>query len=540
MKILIINGSPKGERSNSLQLARAFVEGMGTAVSTELSVADLSKMDIKACKGCFGCWKATPGKCVIKDDMPQVIEQIIAADVVIYSFPLYYFSVPGILKNVIDRQLPMVLPFMAENKDGIGSGSHDTRYDMSGKKFVLVSTCGFYSAQGNYDSVCRMFDHICGKNGYETIFCGQGELFAIDALRNHTAAYLETVKRAGSEFVRDGIGNDTREKLSELIMPKDVFEQMADASWGVSKDSEQPQKVDESLVFTRQMSALYNKNSFDGTERVLEMRYTDIGKTYQIRLKKDGAEVLDSDLVKATTIIETPYSVWKDIADGKISGTEALAKHMYSVDGDFDLMINWDTYFGTGAPQAVEKSDTTLKKPLMITMLIPWCALWTGLLSAGIPGAWAAAVISAAVPMVMHRHEQTIYDKLSSAACVMLSLLAIFTSDAHLAAVAGYLVFGLMWLISCFTKEPVCAAYVKYNYGGSNALTNPIFMKTNYILAAAWGVFYLITSVVSWLLLSSDMGLLRSVIGTVAPAIMGAFTVFFEKWYPRHVAMGNG
>ena len=33
----------------------------------------------------------------------------------------------------------------------------------------------------------------------------------------------------------------------------------------------------------------------------------------------------------------------------------------------------------------------------------------------------------------------------------------------------GYLLFGLMWLVSCFTKEPLCAAYMKYGYGGNNA-----------------------------------------------------------------------
>ena len=31
-----------------------------------------------------------------------------------------------------------------------------------------------------------------------------------------------------------------------------------------------------------------------------------------------------------------------------------------------------------------------------------------------------------------------------------------------------------MWLLSCLTKEPLCAAYVKYNYHGDDALENPI------------------------------------------------------------------
>ena len=113
-------------------------------------------MNIGACKGCFACWQRTPGICCIKDDMHTVIEKLIDADIIVWSFPLYYFNVPGILKNVINRQLPMSLPFMSSRRDGYGSGSHDARYDMEGKRHVLISTCGFYSADGNYDSVLRM------------------------------------------------------------------------------------------------------------------------------------------------------------------------------------------------------------------------------------------------------------------------------------------------------------------------------------------------------------------------------------------------
>jgi multimeric flavodoxin WrbA len=139
MEVLIINGSPKGDKSNSLQLTNAFVEGLRIGNNkkqsqTQIEVVDVSKTDIQACKGCFVCWKNTPGKCCIKDDMPMVLEKILWADLIVYSFPLYYFNVPGSLKNLIDRQLPMVLPFMSEREDGVGSGSHDARYDMSEKQ----------------------------------------------------------------------------------------------------------------------------------------------------------------------------------------------------------------------------------------------------------------------------------------------------------------------------------------------------------------------------------------------------------------------
>ncbi|MCR5807046.1 MAG: flavodoxin family protein [Oscillospiraceae bacterium] len=534
MKILIINGSPKGKRSNSLRLAEAFVKGMGTKVSTDVQTVELSSMNINGCKGCFGCWKATPGKCVIKDDMPLIIEKLIEADVIVYSFPLYYFSVPGILKNMIDRQLPMVLPFMAERTDGVGSGSHPGRYDMSGKRFVLISTCGFYFAQGNYDAVCSMFDHICGKDNYEKIFCGQGELFSIEALNDHTARYLGIVERAGAEFAGGSIGKATKDELSQLLFPKEQFEAMADASWGVSREGKNTDKADKSLVFTKQMAALYNKNSFDGKERVLEIRYTDLDKKYQIILKKDGSEFITEDFLEPTTVIETPFTVWTDIAEGKENGAVALGKHLYTVNGDFSLMVNWDRYFGVEKP--VEKSVSDKKPPVMSAMLIPWCVFWTIMPFVGAQWAIIPLAAAALTPVFMIKHELTIYDRLSAGAVAILSALTLITGDTDMPRNIGYIIFGSMWFISCFTKEPLCAAYVKYSYGGESALSNPLFMKTNYILAAAWGGLYLITAALSWMLCGHAV--VFSALSSILPAAMGAFTAFFINWYPKHLAAG--
>ncbi|MGN0140620.1 MAG: flavodoxin family protein [Roseburia sp.] len=242
MKILVINGSPKGKGSNSYRLTTAFLEGMKLGCTEndareEVQVEEIqvNRLDIKPCLGCFSCWNKTPGKCCIQDDMAGVLEKLLWADVTVWSFPLYYYTVPGGLKNLIDRQLPMALPFMVEREDGMGNGSHPSRYDMSGKRTVVISTCGFYTAEGNYDGVCSLFDHMCGKDRYTTVFCGQGELFRVPELSQRTNEYLEYVKTAGREYVGGGVSGKTRENLNQLLYPKEIFERMADASWGIEK-----------------------------------------------------------------------------------------------------------------------------------------------------------------------------------------------------------------------------------------------------------------------------------------------------------------
>jgi len=229
MKVVVINGSPRGEGSNTMKLTRAFLEG---AKWTNAETIDISKSDVKGCLGCFSCWEKTPGKCVIKDDMENFLPMIIAADVVIWSFPLYCCGMPGNLKNFMDRQLPIALPFMDKNA---ASGGHPLRYDLSNQRHFYISTCGFWTADGNYDSIIALLKHGGSTANHKrfTIFCGQGELFNVPELKEQTEPYLEIVRRAGRECISGGIEDETQVLLAQPLFPRDVFEKMADGSWEI-------------------------------------------------------------------------------------------------------------------------------------------------------------------------------------------------------------------------------------------------------------------------------------------------------------------
>lgn len=232
MNILVLNGSPRGENSNTMKLTRSFLAGIKSADEKYCAeILDINTLDIKPCRGCFGCWKASPGKCVIKDDMACVLEKLLWADVTVWSFPLYYFGLPGPMKTLMDRQLPMLLPFIEKRCDGLGGSTHPCRYDMSGKRTVLISTCGFSEPENNYRAVTEMFDYVTGRGEHTDIFCGEGELFRASRLEKMTGTYLEKVRRAGAEFAAGEISTETMASLKEPILPEEVFRQMANASW---------------------------------------------------------------------------------------------------------------------------------------------------------------------------------------------------------------------------------------------------------------------------------------------------------------------
>lgn len=527
LKVLVINGSPKGGRSNTYRLTTAFLTGLN---AEEVREVPISRMQIEPCKGCFACWNKTPGKCCISDDMTSVISDYLWADVILWSFPLYYFSVPGPLKNLMDRQLPMVLPFMSADSE---SGGHPTRYDLSCKRHVVISTCGFYTAKGNYDGVTAIFDHLCGKGNYETIFCGQGELFRVKELSSRTDEYLSYVTEAGREFCDGRISAETHAKLDELLFPRAVFEAMADASWGVEKTGE---KTDEDLIFTRQMAALYNKNSWNGKDLVLEMYYTDLDKRYQIILGREGSQVLTDNFRQATTTIETPYTVWKAIASGEISGQDAMMQGKYRVKGDFNLMIRWDSYFG--GQEEKKSAPSTEKTTNMTLLLLPWIVFWivTAAMDTAL-GALISIAVSALTPLIFRKNRMLVFDHIS-AACVTLCSIGLLAGIGLPTILPfSYFGFGVLWTANGFAKIPLTAHYSVNDYG-AGMMDNPLFLKTNRILTLCWGILYLLMTIWTAVLMRMGMEWIGTV-NSVLPMLMSIFTIWFQKWYPAKVARGN-
>ncbi len=536
MNILVINGSPKGERSNTLRLTNAFLEGICDTQKDcfpcieRLNVAQL---DINSCLGCFSCWKTTPGKCCIYDDMQTVLKKILWADLIIWSFPLYYFSLPGKLKTVMDRQLPFSTPFMLSNVEG---GGHPTRYDMSGKKNILISTCGFYTAKSNYDSVIAQFDRIYGKGNYITLFCGEGELFSVPELSDRTKEYLAVVRQAGQEYISGGLKEETTRKLQELLFPRDVFERMADASWGITQTGE---KEDFSLTFTKQMAALYNPAAYNGADIILDMDYTDIEKRYRIILGRTESRVVEEFNGKPTTIIHTPFHVWQSIAAGEIEGSAALMKHQYSVEGDFNLMLRWDDYFGQRQNTNTIDQSLPNSKTDMRYLLTPWIVFW---IVSNIHIFWGSVIsifVCCLLPLLFYKNKKTIYDVISGAFVSIFSILLLVNLQVVIVMPLSYLVFGMMWSISACLKIPLSAEYSMNDYGGSKALRNPMFIKTNRILTAAWGILYVVTPLWTYFIMSTSAGSYIGIINSILPAIMGIFTAWFQKWYPQKMAQGN-
>jgi len=102
-KLLIITASLRKD-SNSDMLADAFAKGAAEAGNTVETIS-LKGKEIRFCTGCLACQKT--GKCVLKDDAAGIAEKVKRADALGFVSPVYYYSISGQLKTLLDRLNPL-------------------------------------------------------------------------------------------------------------------------------------------------------------------------------------------------------------------------------------------------------------------------------------------------------------------------------------------------------------------------------------------------------------------------------------------------
>ena len=102
-KVLVIGTSFRKD-GNSNRLAQEFAKGAKDS-GNEVQVEYLYDKKINFCKGCLACQKT--GKCVIKDDMAEILPKMQQADVICFASPVYFYDMCGQLKTFLDRTNPL-------------------------------------------------------------------------------------------------------------------------------------------------------------------------------------------------------------------------------------------------------------------------------------------------------------------------------------------------------------------------------------------------------------------------------------------------
>lgn len=99
-KVLILSGSPRNNGNSDL-LCNEFMRGAEES-GNEVEKIRVAGKKIAPCSGCYYC-SSHNGECVHKDNMAEILQKMIDADVIVLSSPVYFYSINAQLKAVIDR-----------------------------------------------------------------------------------------------------------------------------------------------------------------------------------------------------------------------------------------------------------------------------------------------------------------------------------------------------------------------------------------------------------------------------------------------------
>lgn len=131
MKIVCLTGSPR-YRGNSASIAKRFMETATNRGAHTITHA-LNKLTYKGCQACMGC-KTASDTCVLDDDLRQVLEDVVTADVLVMASPIYYGDVTSQMKGFMDRTYSFYVP-------EFHTKARPSRL-APGKKFVMITTQG--------------------------------------------------------------------------------------------------------------------------------------------------------------------------------------------------------------------------------------------------------------------------------------------------------------------------------------------------------------------------------------------------------------
>lgn len=101
MNILVISSSPRKD-GNSEVLCERFAKGASEAGHIVESISLREKI-IAPCRACYACMETH--SCIISDDMEEVFQKLLTADVIVLASPVYFYSVSAQMKAMIDRCL---------------------------------------------------------------------------------------------------------------------------------------------------------------------------------------------------------------------------------------------------------------------------------------------------------------------------------------------------------------------------------------------------------------------------------------------------
>lgn len=230
-RVAVFSSSPRRDRGGTGKLLGPFIAGL-RAAGAEVDCVHLIDKTIGPCRGCLACWLDTPGRCAQRDDMDALLPLFGAADTVVLATPVYVDGMTGVMKNFLDRCLPLIQPYFVVRDDHC---RHDLRPGYKAGKLALVAVSGFTELD-NFDPLVA---HVraAGRNLHRE-FAGallRPYAASLDELARHglpVADVLDAMREAGQKLAEHGhIPHRLVERVGRELLPRAVYIQAVNESF---------------------------------------------------------------------------------------------------------------------------------------------------------------------------------------------------------------------------------------------------------------------------------------------------------------------
>jgi len=223
MKILVLNGSPKKEQSDTMHITRAFLAGMQEAAPQDIEVVHIAEKHIEFCVGCFTC-KRNGGTCIHTDDMKVLLAKVLECDLLLLNFPLYGYGMPAKLKAFIERTMP--LSCMKMKKVG-GRYEHIGQADFAHLRYLMICGCGFPNSKGNFEPAVEQFKLLFPRQ-HTIITVPESPMFNVPEADIVTKPRLALVRAAGRQYAEQGtIDDGLLAQIGSPLIPEEQYAAIA-------------------------------------------------------------------------------------------------------------------------------------------------------------------------------------------------------------------------------------------------------------------------------------------------------------------------
>lgn len=357
MKVLLLRGNPRAAGLTG-HFADLFAAGLADA-GAEVADVRLDKRRIETCRGCYHCWLETPGRCVFRDDMDELLPLLEAAEVVVAATPLYFYSMSSILKAFFERTFPLLREGQVETPRGmIRNPNRDpARW---GRKSLVALVVGAFphpeAAAGAVESF-RLIADGTGMAYGGALVRPESYLVRFRFCRPVTIKRVEMAFRtAGREAGGSGVLTPETMKAAgqPIAVDRETYARYSDIFWeyarsagagGLDLERVVPLVNGDPRILMREMIRGFDPAAAAGLKAGIRFAFSDPPRVFRVDVDGGACRLAEESGGTADLTVSCATATWVRLATGELDPRQALRDGLIALAGNRALFARLPRLF---------------------------------------------------------------------------------------------------------------------------------------------------------------------------------------------------